>query len=102
MTTTTRDRVTLDASFEPLVERFLTNRRSDAEAMRLALTTRDWAALAAIAHAVKGVGGTFGFDRLSEMAAAIERAAARTDADAAAAGLTEIGAYLERVEVAYA
>jgi len=101
MTTTIRERVTLDTSFEPLVGRFMANRQTDAITMLRALETRDWRTLAAISHAVKGAGGTYGFDRISEIAAAIERAALRADAEGIATGVAELSDYLERVEVAY-
>jgi len=102
MTTSVRELVTVDASFEPLVPRFLSNRRTDVDAMRAALAGGDWRTLAATAHAVKGVGGTYGFDRVSEIAAAIQRAALRADAEGSAAAVTALSDYLERVEVAYA
>jgi HPt (histidine-containing phosphotransfer) domain-containing protein len=102
MTTSVRELVTVDASFEPLVARFMSNRRTDVDTMRAALAGGDWRTLAATAHAVKGVGGTYGFDRVSEIASVIERAARRADADESATGLTTLSDYLARVEVTYA
>jgi HPt (histidine-containing phosphotransfer) domain-containing protein len=50
----------------------------------------DFTALAVAAHRLRGTGGAYGFDRLSEAAAVLEQAAQSRDADAARAVLDQV------------
>jgi hypothetical protein len=50
-------------------------------------------------HSMKGTGGGYGFDGLSEIGASIESAAKSGDLDAARSGLERLVDYLERVEI---
>lgn len=64
-----------DALFAGLAARFRVRAKGDAERLRAALAASDHAAVAAIAHALSGTGGTLGFAAISEQAAALETAA---------------------------
>jgi CheY-like chemotaxis protein/HPt (histidine-containing phosphotransfer) domain-containing protein len=58
---------------------FLANRWRDLDKMRNALSNADFAAIAAIAHNCKGIGGGYGFPEISSLGAALEKAAKASD-----------------------
>ncbi|MFO0773414.1 MAG: Hpt domain-containing protein [Nitrospiraceae bacterium] len=93
--------VTIDASFEPLIPKFLTNRRNELQTMTDALKRQDYETVRKVAHGIKGAGGTYGFDALSAVAAGLEQAAKHGDGGAIAAGLDRLTMYLQGVRVEY-
>ena len=96
-----REIVLVDASFESLVPRFLANRQADLQVLDAAHASRDFETLRTLAHKIKGAGGSYGFDRVSEIAATVEQAAKAADASTVAAALEKLRAHLEHVEVVY-
>jgi len=93
--------VHVDASFEPLVPKFMINRKKEVVTMRQALATQDFDTVRNVAHGMKGAGGSYGFDRISEMASFIEQAAKAGDASTIECNLPVLGSYLDRVKVVY-
>lgn len=93
--------VCIDASFEPLIPKFMVNRKKEVVAMQDALASQDFETIRQISHGMKGAGGSYGFDRVSEMAAVIEQAAKAADAIVIQRALPLLGVYLDRIEVAY-
>ncbi len=93
--------VHVDSSFEPLVPKFMVNRKKEVIVMQEAMAAQDFETVRKVSHGMKGAGGSYGFDRVSEMAAVIEQAAKATDAAVIQRELPILGAYLERIEVVY-
>lgn len=93
--------VRVDASFEPLVPKFLTNRKKEVITMREALASQDFETVRTVAHGMKGAGGSYGFDRVSELAATVEQAAKARDLSAIERDLPLLGSYLDRIKVVY-
>lgn len=93
--------VHVDSSFEPLIPKFMVNRKKEVVAMQEAIAAQDFETVRKISHGMKGAGGSYGFDRVSEIAAVIEQAAKATDATVIRRELPLLGAYLDRLEVAY-
>lgn len=93
--------VSVDASFEPLVPRFMTNRKKEVLTMQKALAAQDLDTIRQVAHGMKGAGGSYGFDRITEMAAAIEQAAKAGDTSTIAHDLPLLDSYLDRITVVY-
>lgn len=96
-----KETVIVDASFEPLMPKFLANRKKEVVAMQEALAKQDFETVRQIAHGMKGAGGSYGFDRVTEIAAVIEQAAKMADASVIQRDLPLLDLYLERVEVVY-
>jgi HPt (histidine-containing phosphotransfer) domain-containing protein len=96
-----KETVLVDASFEPLMPKFLTNRKKEVAAMQDALTAQDFETVAKIAHGAKGAGGSYGFDRITEIAATIEQAAKASDAAIIQRELPVLSSYLDQIEVVY-
>lgn len=96
-----KETVIVDASFEPLMPKFMANRKKEVTAMQEALARQDFETVQKIAHGAKGAGGSYGFDRITEIAAAIEQAAKAADAVIIQWELPVLSSYLDRVEVVY-
>ncbi|MGZ9190002.1 MAG: Hpt domain-containing protein [Nitrospira sp.] len=93
--------VHVDASFEPLVPKFMTNRKKEVVVMQEALTAKDFDMVRKVAHGMKGAGGSYGFDRITEIAASIEQAAKAGNASPIARDLPALSSYLDRIKVVY-
>lgn len=93
--------VHVDASFEPLVPKFMTNRKKEVVVMQEALTAKDFDTVRKVAHGMKGAGGSYGFDRITEIAASIEQAAKAGNASPIARDLPALSSYLDRIKVVY-
>jgi HPt (histidine-containing phosphotransfer) domain-containing protein len=91
--------VTVDRDLEELIPGFLARRRDDVRKLREALDAHDVESVRVTGHSMKGTGGGYGFDGLSEIGASIESAAKGGDLDAARGGLERLVDYLERVEI---
>jgi PAS domain S-box-containing protein len=77
---------------------FLRNRRKDVTTMMDALARADFETVERLGHAMKGAGISFGFQVITDIGGAIERAARSTDADSSRRWVRELSAYLDRVE----
>lgn len=99
--TTPPETVHIDASFEPLMPRFMANRKKEIMTMREALTGNDFETVGSVAHGMKGVGGSYGFDRITELAATIEQAAKSTDATTITQQLHVLERYVNDIQITY-
>ena len=93
--------VSVDASFEPLIPKFMTNRKKEVVTMQAALAAQDYETVRTVAHGMKGAGGSYGFDRITEIAAAVEQAAKAGDASTIECHLPVMSSYLAQVKVVY-
>lgn len=93
--------VTIDSDLEELIPGFLENRNKDLKLLDEALAAGDYPTLQSMGHTLKGVGGGYGFDGISEIGAAIENAGKASDADAAGEQIRALKDYLSRVDVVY-
>jgi CheY-like chemotaxis protein len=82
-----------------LVPEFLQNRRRDVGAMLDALDRGDFAPVESLGHGMKGAGGSWGFQAITDIGAALEHAAQSADSDASRKCVSELSQYLDRVEV---
>ena len=93
--------VYVDSDLEALVPGFLANRQRDIEKMRDALASDDYVAIQHIGHAMKGTGGTYGFDGITDLGAEIESAAKAGEAEAIRRGVENLLEYLRHLEIVY-
>ncbi len=91
--------VRADPKFADLIPGFLQNRRQDVIAMREALDRRDFETVESLGHGMKGAGGNYGFQAISDIGAALEEAAKSADTEASRTWVDELSRYLDRVEV---
>jgi PAS domain S-box-containing protein len=82
-----------------LVPGFLQNRRNEVVVIREALEQGDFKTVAHLAHGMRGAGGSWGFDGISEIGAGMEQAAETADREAALGWLGKLVRYLDEVAV---
>ncbi len=86
---------------EDLIPTFLGNRRKELEALRVALASADFEQLRQLGHRMRGVGNSYGFERISVIGKIIEDGARSGDKAALAAQIADYGEYLSKVQIAY-
>lgn len=79
---------------------YLANRRNELAVLRDAAAQGDFETLRGLGHKLKGSGGGFGFDRISEIGGNLESSAKAQDVAAVEREIAALRDYLERVEVA--
>jgi DNA-binding response OmpR family regulator len=84
-----------------LIPGFLQNRRHDVTAMLNALDKRDFAIVESLGHGMKGAGGSWGFQGITDIGAALERSAEGADNEGSRKWVGELSRYLDRVEIVY-
>jgi HPt (histidine-containing phosphotransfer) domain-containing protein len=93
--------VHIDQDLEAIVPGFLENRRRDVQILENALQENNLAEIRTIGHRMKGDGGGYGFEAISQMGDALEQAAAREDREAIRRQTAELVDFLARVTVVY-
>ena len=86
---------------EDLIPTFLGNRRKELDALRAALAADDFERLRQLGHRMRGVGNSYGFERVSEIGKHIEDGARSGDKASLEAQINDYGDYLSKVQVAY-
>jgi signal transduction histidine kinase/CheY-like chemotaxis protein len=99
---TERVRVEVTPTVAALVPGFLANRQKDLRSARAALKRRDWHGLWVLAHTMKGLGASYGFDGITEIGVALEKAALAHEDAGVARAVDELESYLSRVDYAVA
>ncbi len=84
-----------------LIPGFLQNRRRDVIAMLGALDRDDYETVETLGHGMKGAGGSWGFEGITDIGAAIEQAAESADNETSRKWVGELSRYLDRVEIVY-
>ena len=64
-----------------------------------ALDRHDFETVERLGHGMKGAGGSWGFQAITDIGAALEQAAESADSDASRKCVGELSSYLDRVEV---
>ena len=93
--------VEVDADLEDLIPLFLETRQKDIAGLASGLAAGNFNALRLIGHSMKGAGGGYGFDRVSEIGALIEDAALAGDGASIKAQMETLRDYLQRVQIKY-
>jgi len=70
-------------------------------AMQEALVQSDYETIRVLGHSMKGAGGGYGFEAITEIGAALEQAAKGKSSETIRRWIGELSAYLDRVEVIY-
>ena len=93
--------VRVDPDLADLIPGFLENRRRDMGRIWEALARNDYETIRILGHSMKGSGGGYGFDAITEIGDALERAAKNADCKEMRKQIDELTLYLHRVEVIY-
>lgn len=93
--------VEIEAELKPVVPGYLDLRRHDVALLRQLLEVGNYAELRIMGHRMKGTGGSYGFDSISDIGEQLENAALAEDRPAINRAGDELDAYLNRVTVIY-
>jgi histidine phosphotransfer protein HptB len=93
--------VIIDIDLEDLIPGFLKNRLADVETLNTAVVEGKLETIQSIGHSLKGVGGGYGFDQLSDIGAVLELKAKSGELDGISELIDKIRDYLERIEIKF-
>ena len=93
--------VHVDADLEDLIPTFMQRRRDEVAVLRERLAGDEFDMIRIMGHTLKGTAGGYGFEQLSQIGAAMEKAAMQEDAATIEACANEMEDYLDRVQVQY-
>lgn len=93
--------VSVDADLEDLIPGFLENRQTDIDNIKEALRNKDYETIRVLGHSMKGAGGGYGFDEISEIGARLEQAALTEDGAVIIRIIEQLREYLEQVVVVF-
>ncbi|MDH5762520.1 MAG: Hpt domain-containing protein [Nitrospinota bacterium] len=94
-------RVRVDPDLQDLIPGYLENRARDLLKYQENLEKNDFDAIAILGHSMKGSGGGYGFNGLSNIGRAIEKAAKNNDKDSVQQSINDLTDYLNKLEILY-
>jgi HPt (histidine-containing phosphotransfer) domain-containing protein len=97
------DKITIecDAELEGLIPNYLKNRSNDIKTIRECLTSGDFEKILTLGHSMKGSGGGYGFDKITEIGGRIETAAEAKDVAEIDSAVQTLEDYVQRVDVVF-
>jgi len=93
--------VTVDNDLEDLIPGFMQRRRGDVESLKVSLSAGELDKIRITGHSMKGTGGGYGFDELSQIGAELEKAALAGDAEEISALIDRLERYLDNVAIRF-
>jgi HPt (histidine-containing phosphotransfer) domain-containing protein len=93
--------VEVDVDLEYLIPMFLNNRKREIPELQEALSQGDFEAIRVFGHSLKGVGGGYGFDAITDMGTVLETAAISQNSPEIEQTVSQLATYLDYVEVEY-
>ncbi|MBI5186478.1 MAG: Hpt domain-containing protein [Nitrospinae bacterium] len=93
--------VRVDPDIQDLIPDFLKMRRDDIKSIQSALLKNDLRTIEILGHSMKGSGGGYGFDRISEIGGVLEIAAKNDNKEGIRKQTADLSNYLDRVEVVF-
>ena len=94
-------KVIVAKDLEDLIPVFMKNRHKELDALRVALAAADFEQLRQLGHRMKGVGNSYGFERVSTLGKSIEDGARSADRAMLQATISEYHDFLSKVQIAY-
>src|ERR687884_156636 len=94
-------KVTVARDLEDLIPVFMTNRRKELDTLRVALAAADFEQLRQVGHRMRGVGNSYGFERVSVLGKQIEDGARSGDKASLEAHIAAYSDYLSKLQIAY-
>ena len=95
------DTVTVAKDLEDLIPTFMKNRAKELDTLRAALSGGDMEQLRQLGHRMKGVGNSYGFEKVSVLGKQIEDGAKSDDRAGLEACIAQYADYLARVKIVY-
>lgn len=93
--------VTIDSDLEEIVPSFLENRKKDLTQIKDFLAQSNWDNIESIAHKLAGNAGSYGFNELGHIGAALEDACKAGDVAAIHDYCAQYQSYMENLQVEF-
>ncbi len=93
--------VNVDSDIEDLIPGFLENRQKDVKSIYDALEKEDFETIRILGHSMKGAGGGYGFDEITDIGRSIEESAEGKNQEEIKKWVINLSNYLDRVEIVY-
>ncbi|MSN27349.1 MAG: Hpt domain-containing protein [Geobacter sp.] len=93
--------VEVEEVLQPILPEFINNRRNDCTTILELVGEGNFGEIRRLGHRMKGTGGSYGFDAISEIGEAIENAALEGNQQTIRTEVQRLSDYLERVVVVY-
>ncbi len=94
-------RIRIDRDLQELIPDYLRSRRKDLLDYQQALGKGDFDSTGVLGHSMKGSGGGYGFNDLSSIGWAIEKAAKNKDKESVRKSIIDLTDFLKKLEVVY-
>ena len=94
-------RIRVDSDLQDLIPDYLKGREKDLVIFQQALENNNFDTIALLGHSMKGSGGGYGFNDLSNIGRAIEKAAMTRDKDSLRQSIIHLTEFLSNLEVVY-
>ena len=94
-------KVIVAKDLEDLIPVFMGNRHKEVDSLRVALAAADFEQLRHLGHRMKGVGNSYGFERISLFGKQVEDGARSGDRASIEACIAEYRDYLTKVQISY-
>jgi PAS domain S-box-containing protein len=91
--------VRVNPKFADLTPQFLINCRRNVTTMLSALDRADFETVTMLGHQMRGSGGAYGFQPITDIGAALQQASESADIDASRKSVGDMSNYLDRVEI---
>jgi len=93
--------IIIDPDLKTIIPRYIEILWEQLSLLDQAIESNDSETARMLGHKLKGTGSSYGFNRLTELGAAIETASKISDFNTTGVLATEIRSYLENVEIVY-
>ena len=94
-------RIVANPDIAALIPQYIQRRYTDLVTTRAALAAGDMETVRIVGHSMKGSGGGYGFDGITEIGGLMEIAGGAQNASDAADAIEQLADYLDRLEVVY-
>ncbi len=91
----------IDPDLKELVQEFLENITKNIYLLNNALIIHDFATIQSLAHKMIGSGGSYGFNKITEIAGLMEQSAINQNVKEISNLLSELSLYLKNIKVVY-
>lgn len=101
VTSAGRIQVVVDSGIEDLIPGYMENRQEDIKSILGSLAVGDYETVLILGHSMKGSGGGYGFDGISEIGQTLELAAKEKDAGTIERMVADLANYLQQVDIVF-
>lgn len=95
------NRVYIDQDLEVLIPQYLENREEDIKDLKQLIEEENYEKIRVIGHSLKGSGGGYGFDYLTELGSQIEKNAELKNVEEIRSLIQSLESYLNNLEIIY-